>query len=93
MTRAETIAALDAMKAEISTFDVISLRLFGSHAKDSAGDERDIDLVVAFHGPATFDTYMGLKFFLEDRLGRRVDLVTEAALRMEWRSRDAIRVA
>jgi uncharacterized protein len=56
----------------------------------------DIDLVVAFHGPATFDAYIGLKHFLEDRLGQRVDLVTEAAIRPEIKStidREAIRVS
>ena len=96
MTRADTIAALGTLKAELSAFDVASLCLFGSHARDAADDQSDIDLVVAFRDPATFDTYMGLKFFLEDRLGRRIDLVTDAAIRSELRpaiEREAIRVA
>ncbi len=32
-------------------------------------------------GPATFGGYMDLKFFLEDLLGRRVDLVTKKSIR------------
>lgn len=55
-----------------------------------------MDLLVAFEGLPTFDRYMGLKLFLEDLLGRRVDLVTEDALRPELRpaiEREAIRVA
>ncbi|MCD5408066.1 DNA polymerase subunit beta, partial [Candidatus Bipolaricaulota bacterium] len=48
-----------------------------------------------FEGPATFDRYMGLKFFLEDLLGRRVDLVTKRALKTRLRpyvEREAIYV-
>ncbi len=96
MTRDEVVAALHALKAEIAVFDVGSLRLFGSHARGTAIETSDIDLVVAFDGPATFDAYMGLKHLLEDRLGRRIDLVTEAAVRPELRGaieREAIRVA
>jgi len=96
MTRAAIIAALDALKPELAAFDVASLRLFGSHARDAASNDSDIDLVVAFHGPATFDAFMGLKLLLEDRLGRKVDLVTERAIRPELRhsiERDSIRVA
>ncbi|WP_366636442.1 nucleotidyltransferase domain-containing protein [Aquisalimonas sp.] len=56
----------------------------------------DIDILVDFDGPATFDRYMGLKFFLEDLLGVRVDLVTRRALRDEVAPQvlqEAVRVA
>lgn len=42
-----------------------------------------MDVFVEFAGPATFDGYMGLKLYLEDLLGRPVDLVTDKALRNE----------
>ena len=96
MNRTEIVSALDALKAELDAFNVASLRLFGSYARETAGEHSDIDLIVAFGGPATFDNYMGLKLFLEDRLGRKIDLVTESAIRPELRQtieRDAIRVA
>ena len=96
MTRAEIISAVNDLKPELTAFDVASLRLFGSHARDAGTDASDIDLVVAFRGAATFDVFMGLKLFLEDRLGRNIDLVTEKAIRPELRpsiERDAIRVA
>ena len=96
MTRAEIIEALSALKAELAAYDVVSLRLFGSHARDTASDHSDIDLVVAFQRPATFQAFMGLKLFLEDRLGSKIHLVTEKAIRPELRQsidRDAIRVA
>jgi predicted nucleotidyltransferase len=52
--------------------------------------------LVEFDGAPTFDLFMDLKFFLEDPLSRRVDLVTRAALRPKMRpiiEREAVRVA
>ncbi len=55
-------------------FTVRSIGLFGSHARDEAGPDSDIDLLVEFETP-TFDHYMDLKFFLEDLFGTEVELV------------------
>jgi predicted nucleotidyltransferase len=49
-----------------------------------------------FEGRRLFGHYMGLKLFLEDLLGHRVDLVTDRALGHELRERvvrEAIHVA
>jgi len=76
-------------------FGVQRLRLFGSMARDSAREDSDVDVLVAFDGPATAKRYFGVQFYLEDLLGRPVDLVTERALRERLRSfveRDAIAV-
>ncbi len=54
-----------------------------------------MDILVEFSGPATFDGYMDLKFFLEDLLGCKVDLVTQKALKPRLRpyvAKDAIYV-
>ena len=94
--RTEVISRLESRKVEIANFDVADLRLFGSFGRDEAGDNSDIDLLVSFLSPPTFDRYMGLKFFLEDLFGRKVDLVIEETLRKELRPRvmkEAIRVA
>ncbi len=96
MGRAEVVEAIRRRAAEIAKFDVQTLALFGSVARDEARADSDVDFLVRFDGPATFDRYMGLKVFLEDVLGRRVDLVTERALRAELRpsiEREAVRVA
>jgi len=77
-------------------FDVVRLRLFGSTARDEATESSDVDVLVGFEGPATYDRYFGLKFFLEDLLGTRVDLVSERASREELRPailRESIYVA
>jgi len=77
-------------------FAVRSLALFGSAARGEATEASDVDLLVEFDGPPTFDRYMDLKFYLEDLLGRRVDLVTPDALKTRMRpivEKEAIRVA
>ena len=68
-------------------FAVARLAAFGSAARNTLGQESDVDLLVEFDGPTTFDRFMNLKFFLEDLLQRRVDLVTSKALRPQIKSR------
>ena len=45
----------------------------------------DIDVLVRFDGSADSKRYFGVQFYLEDLLGRPVDLVTDKALRAELR--------
>jgi len=66
-------------------FGVRSLRIFGSWARGTATPSSDVDLLVAFDGPATARRFYGLQLFLEDLLELPVDLVTEQALRQELR--------
>lgn len=61
-------------------FSVIRIGLFGSFLRGSAGEKSDVDILVEL-GVPTFDHYMDLKFFLEDRLGRPVDLVLADSLK------------
>lgn len=73
-----------------------SLALFGSAARDELRPDSDVDVLVDFDGPATFDAYFDLKDFLEQTLGRPVDLVTTKGLKPRARQhveRDLIRVA
>jgi predicted nucleotidyltransferase len=75
---------------------VRSLFVFGSVARAEAGPESDVDLLVDFQGPPSFDQYMALQEGLERALGCKVDLVTRGALRERLRGaieREAIRVA
>lgn len=84
--RESLLRQLAAHRHDIATFGVKSLALFGSVARDEAGPDSDIDMLVEFEGPATFDNYMGLRIFLEDLTGCRIDLVTRKALRPQLRS-------
>lgn len=96
MTRNETFKLLQDHKPRLAReFGVTALALFGSTARDAARLDSDVDILVAFDGPATSKRYFGVQFYLEDLLGRPVDLVTEKALRPELRpciEREALRV-
>ncbi|TCT24284.1 nucleotidyltransferase family protein [Thiobaca trueperi] len=76
-------------------FGVTSLAVFGSTVRDEAREDSDVDILVAFDGPATSERYFGVQFYLEDLLGSPVDLVTEKVLRPELRphiEREAVHV-
>jgi uncharacterized protein len=86
MQRLATLKLLRMMKPIlIEQFGITNLALFGSTARDEANDSSDVDILVSFDGPATSARYFGVQFLLEDRLGCRVDLVTDKALRPELR--------
>lgn len=86
MDRQRALELLSLSKSELQTrFGVTRLALFGSTARDTATSDSDIDVLVAFNGPATSKRYFGVQFYLEDLLGRPVHLVTEKALRPELR--------
>lgn len=96
MKREQVIKKLTERRDEFDRLGVKSLSLFGSAARDETQAESDIDVLVEFDGKATFDRYMDLKFYLEDLLGRRIDLVTRKALRPSLRptiENEAVRVA
>ena len=79
----------------VARYGVDRLALFGSTVRDAARADSDIDILVSFDGPARSERYFGVQFFLEDLLGRPVDLVTDKALRPELRpfiEREAVHV-
>ncbi len=96
MNRIETLKLLQAHKPYLAReFGVTALALFGSAARDVAGATSDIDILITCDGPATSKRYFSVQFYLEDLLGRPVDLVTKKALRPTLRShieREAIHV-
>jgi uncharacterized protein len=96
MNRARALELLTQSKPVLATrYGVTQLALFGSTARDAAQSDSDIDILVAFDGPATSERYFGVQFYLEDLLGCEVDLVTEKALRAELKSfieKEAVRV-
>jgi len=65
---------------KLKEFGVRRIGIFGSFARGEAKKDSDVDVLVEFE-KKTFDNYMGLKFFLEERLSRRVDLVIADALK------------
>ena len=63
-------------------FGVTKIGIFGSFARGEERPDSDVDVLVTFqNGRKTFDNFMGTKFYLEDLFKRKVDLVTDAALK------------
>ncbi len=57
---------------------------------DFDGDQReggDVDLPVDFKRPVGLFRFVGLRRYFSERLGARVDLVTAAALKADFRDR------
>ena len=81
LKRDEILDFLKQHKKDLETrFSVRRIGLFGSVLHGSAGESSDVDILVELANP-TFDDYMDLKFFLEDRLGMPVDLVLADSLK------------
>jgi predicted nucleotidyltransferase len=97
MSKEQILSLLAGRREDILVkFGVNKLSIFGSAARDDMRSGSDVDILVEFQGPATFDKYMDLKAYLEALLGTAVDLVTEEALKPRMRpyiEKDLVRVA
>jgi len=72
---------LKANGKELRSFGVQNLSLFGSFTTDKLHKDSDIDLLVEFDPEQkSYDNFMDLSFFLEDLLGRKVEVVTQQSL-------------
>jgi predicted nucleotidyltransferase len=67
--------------------DVASLGLFGSAVRGEATESSDVDLLVQFSKRKSLLAMLALERQLAAALGRKVDLVTEAALSPYLRER------
>jgi predicted nucleotidyltransferase len=81
LSREQAVELLAASESEIRALGVARLALFGSVLRGDARPDSDVDLLVQFSpGAKTFDRFLALSELLEERLGRRVELVTTEAL-------------
>ena len=82
MRRDEALRIIRAHEAELRAMGVESIELFGSVARDEAGPESDVDVLVRFSetdrpkGLAFFRLYADLSEELSQLLGRQVDVAT-----------------
>ena len=80
MQRDRILEILNQHQAKLKDLGVRSLALFGSVARNEARPDSDVDLLVDLEPPYTFKRYMNVKFYLEDQLGAKVDLVMQDGL-------------
>lgn len=80
----EVQAALKALRPDLARRGVRHLWLFGSRARGVARPGSDWDLLVEFNQPPGLEDYMNLKFWLEEKLGGSVDLVSRNACKTRF---------
>ena len=82
MTRDDIITFLTHHKSEIEQrYGVTKIGLAGSYARNEATLESDIDIIVEIKSPNKFRSFFYLLYFLQDALGKQIDLVTESSLK------------
>jgi len=81
ITKSEIIDFLEKNKDVINSYGVRKIGLFGSFVKNMQKEKSDIDFLVEFENDKlTYDNYINLAFFLEDKFTRKIDLVTSDSL-------------
>jgi len=80
-TKKQVLKLLLKNKKNLEKFGVNRFGLFGSFVRDCATKNSDVDILVEFYPEQkTFNNFMDLAFFLEDLLGRKIDLITLESL-------------
>jgi uncharacterized protein len=97
MRREEAIAKLKEAEPVIRARGAAALYLFGSHARDQARTDSDVDVFIDKDRTRKFgfDEFMDIYFVLQERLGDKVDYGTREGLHPLLRSkieREAIKV-
>ena len=87
MDRDYILATLSRHREEIKALGVSSLALFGSAARNEAGPESDVDLLVEFDRPMGIFGFLDIKYRLEEILGVKVDLVSRSGVHLALRDR------
>ena len=96
MRRDQALTILASQADDLRSRKVKSLSVFGSVARDEAGPDSDIDILVEFSEPVDLFEFVGLQNHLTALLGHEVDLATPRALRRQLRDqilKEAIRAA
>ncbi|MCD6093212.1 MAG: nucleotidyltransferase family protein [Candidatus Omnitrophica bacterium] len=63
-------------------FKVKEIGIFGSYLRGEESEKSDVDVLVEFYTPIGWE-FIDLKEFLEQILGKEVDLVTRRALKSQ----------
>jgi len=89
MTRAEVLKTLRHHKNEINKrFNADAIGLFGSYVENEQDELSDIDIIVNFRkGHKDLFNFLNLKFYLEDLLDKKVDLVSKDGIKPALKQR------
>lgn len=81
----ETLKVLKSFHNELKRFKVREIGVFGSVVRGEQKQTSDLDVLVDFTDDADLFDFVGLGLFLEEKFGRKVDVVPKRALRKELR--------
>jgi predicted nucleotidyltransferase len=84
-TKDEIVNTIKSLHSHLTKYKVREIGVFGSVVRGEQNKESDIDVLVDFQEDADLLDLVGLGLFLEERLGRKVDVVPRKALRKEIR--------
>jgi predicted nucleotidyltransferase len=64
-------------------YHIKTIGVFGSYVRGEQTEKSDIDILVEFEEniPVTFFSFMDLEFYLEDLIGKKIDLVMKTSLK------------
>ncbi len=87
LTREDIILKLKELKPLLhENYSVKEIGLFGSFSDETFTEESDIDLLVEFERPIGWK-FFSLEIYLEKVFSRKIDLVTQNALRDQIKER------
>ncbi len=79
MTRDELLTKLRELKPWLEEQGIVNVRLFGSYARDEAGPDSDVDLLVDLAKPLGF-RFFSIEEDLSVAVGARVEMGTARAM-------------
>ena len=83
MNTEEIMSNLKSHKTQITEqFKTETIGLFGSYSENKQNDQSDIDLLVSFRkGNKDLFNFLNLKFYLEEILDNKVDLINKDGIK------------
>jgi uncharacterized protein len=77
----ELYKLIQSVQQNIFAFGVVKIAVFGSFVRDEATEDSDVDFFMEFEPEAkTLKNFIGLKNYLQNLLGRKVEIVTPQSL-------------
>ena len=87
MDLSDVLAIISAHEDELRRRHVATLSVFGSVARGEARPDSDVDLIVEFDTPVSLFSMFRLQRYLEELLGRPVQLIERDAILEPLRDR------
>ena len=89
LSKQQVLTNLAALEKPLREYGLSSLALFGSMVRGAARNDSDIDVLIEVAPDARFSLIdlVSVKEFLEEHLGRKVDVITKEGLNPDIRDR------